>query len=117
MTRTVQWELNKKPLFLISSILALLAIIAMFILIGQGVYRPLMPDNVAYPVLGIATLVLLFAIRRGSRRKFVKIADVKVQDTKMNELNSDAIRKEQSSNKDLRGASLSNLESSHSTKV
>jgi hypothetical protein len=82
MQRTVVWELNRQPMFLVSAVMAIVALLAMFVLIWKGLYRTIMRDSVAYSVLGVMTLVLMYGIRRGSRKKFVRVRDVKVVDMK-----------------------------------
>jgi hypothetical protein len=83
MNFTVDWVCNRRPAFVLSTIGVVLIMIAMYFLIGEGAYRPLMSDTVAYSILSVLAVFTLGILIKASRRKLVKIEDIQVVDTKL----------------------------------
>jgi len=83
MNITVLWTCNKRPSYIVSVIGSLLMIIGLYVIIADGVYTPYVPDAFSYSILSLIALFLLYAVVKSSRRKVVKVEDVRIIDTKV----------------------------------
>lgn len=73
-----KWECNKKPAFIISSVIAICIIIAMFILTAVGLYRPIFADGVGYAIFAILLVLLIIAFVFGLWKKYINLDEVRV---------------------------------------
>lgn len=83
MKHTAFWVCNRRPAYILAVIGALMILIASYLMISIGFYREVVQDKVAYGLLSGGAVILLAAIIKTSRRKVVKVSDVRVIDTKM----------------------------------
>lgn len=81
MKYTIDWVCNRRPVYLLSVAGSILIMIGIFLLIQDGAYRTFFRDSIAYFLLGLLGLFLIYAIVRSSRRKTAKIQDIKVVNT------------------------------------
>lgn len=83
MRQTAFWVCNRRPAYILAVVGGIMILLASFLMIFQGFYHEVVSDKVAYGLLSAAAVIFLASIIKTSRRKVVKISDVKVIDTKM----------------------------------